>query len=56
MTSQQAATEKLPFWATWRGYAALALLLSLPRLVVALQMGPVPDEPYYALYPEAEVQ
>jgi 4-amino-4-deoxy-L-arabinose transferase-like glycosyltransferase len=50
MTSERAATEELPFWATWRGYALLALLLSLPRLVVALQMGPVPDEPYYALW------
>lgn len=50
MTDERHAGVELPFWATARGYALFVLVLSLPRLVVALNMGPLPDEPYYALW------
>jgi 4-amino-4-deoxy-L-arabinose transferase-like glycosyltransferase len=39
-----------PFWATPAGFAAIALLLSLPWLIVAGRLGLLPDESYYALW------
>ena len=39
-----------PWWASARGYAAIVVLLSLPRLIVAFRMGLLSDEAYYALW------
>jgi 4-amino-4-deoxy-L-arabinose transferase-like glycosyltransferase len=39
-----------PWWATGRGFALIAVLLSLPRMIVALRMGLLSDEAYYAFW------
>ena len=44
------APQQQPFWATPLGYGAIALLLSLPMIVVTARLDLLVDESYYALW------